>query len=181
MPRYGGGEGGHDLLRQLHRGRRCDLVRGARVDRQEVRLEKSHVQTLRRASSYDEILLIHQSAAHPLALEVPGLSVLTRYVDGSVLEVPPSENLLRPELERVEKMELLSIGERHLVLAETDEAVDRLVVVVVPTIRNQAIDTVHLHLHLVADRNLAREDLASERLIIPGGCGIGKHFGYQPR
>ena len=54
---------------------------GRGVDEQEVGLEERHIQTLRRPTPNDEILLVDEPAPQSFALEVTPVTVLIRHVD----------------------------------------------------------------------------------------------------
>ena len=150
-------------------------MRGRRVDEQEVGLKERHIQTLRRATPNDEILLIDEPTSKSFTLEVTPVTILVRHIDRFLDIVPPPEHFFRPQLEGVQEMKLSSISQSHLGLAEAHEAIDRSVIIVVSRICYTTIDPVHLHLDLPAHRNIATEYLGAELPVVSRRRGVTQH------
>jgi hypothetical protein len=99
-------------------------------------------------------LLVDETLLDFAFLEVSSAAVLVLDEDRALDEIPPSEDLLGPEFERVQKDQILTVSESHLRFAEADETLDRKIVIVETRITNAVIDPIHLQFDFVTYRNL---------------------------
>ena len=70
-------------------------------------------------------------------------------------------------------MQVGTVGQGQLVLAELDPALYRPVVIVVAGRLDQPVDPVHLHGNFLADRNIAADDRIAECAVVTGDGGVG--------
>ena len=94
-----------------------------------------------------------------------------RNIDRSFDKVVPTKYLLAPEFETIEKMNRRSVGQGEFLLAELNPSLDLVGVIVDPWITNEIVDAVHLHLDLMAYRDLSGHDPITElTVILRNGC-----------
>src|SRR5690606_36537397 len=156
----------HDIVGLLHGRRGGDLVGGGCVDVEEVGLDAAGVHRLGCASGHDEVLLRGESLLDHLVDVAPAVTVLIGLVDRSLDEVPPTEDLFGPQLEGRQEMEIASVSQSQLILAEGDESIDCLVVVVDVWVGDERVDTIHLHCDLTIYRNVSAEHSIPELTVI---------------
>ena len=117
-------------------------------------------------------MLVDETLLDLLLDVVATMSVRISLVDASLDKVIPSEDLLSPQLEAVQEMEISAIGQCQLALAIPDPALDRLVVIVDSRIGDELVDPVHLHGDLFADRDLASDYGVTKRAVILWNGGV---------
>ena len=83
-------------------------------------------------------------------------------VDVLRLEVVPAEDLLSPKFEAWEKVKIVAISERELLLAVKDEPLDWIGVVIYVGVGNERVDPIHLHRDLTVYRNLSQGNCLAE-------------------
>ena len=172
-PGDGGLDGVDDLLGLLHGGGRGDLMGGGAVHNTEVCLNAGIVKRLRRASPHDQVLLFGQPLLDPLGHIASASAVRIGYIDRAVVEIVPAEHLFPPKLEGIQEMQVGTVGQGQLVLAELDPALHRPVIIVVTGRLDQPVNPVHLHGNFLADRNIAADDRIAECAVVTGDGGVG--------
>jgi L-fucose mutarotase/ribose pyranase (RbsD/FucU family) len=87
-------------------------------------------------------------------------------IDTAFDKVVPPKDLLGPQLERIKHVEITSISQGQLVLAELDEPVDGLVVVVEKRVGDELIDSIHLKPDFSIHRNLSANNCITKAFVI---------------
>lgn len=72
------------------------MVGGGAIHNTEVSLNTGIIQRLRRASSYDQVLLLGQALLDSLSDIATASTIRIRNIDGTVIEIVPAKHLLSP-------------------------------------------------------------------------------------
>ena len=95
-----------------------------------------------------------------------------RNIDRSFDEVVPTKYLLAPELETIEKMNWRSVSQGEFLLAELHPSLDLVGIIVDPGIANEIVNAIHLHLDLMAYRDLSGHDPITKLTVILWDSGV---------
>jgi hypothetical protein len=134
----------HHLFGLLHCRSSGDLVSSGRVHSKKVRLDKRGEHRLGGTSSDDQIELLDQSNLDGSFLVVAAVVSVRGNVDRPFHEVVPAEDLLGPELEGEQEVEVRSVRQGHFALTEPDETLHHLIVIEDVGVGDERIDAVHL-------------------------------------
>src|ERR1700757_4077056 len=147
-------------------------MRRRRVDIQEVALYTLGIHRLCSTSRNDEILLGRQSLLYSLVDVASAVIIFSGNVDTSIDEVVPTEDLFSPEFEGRKQMKIAAISESKLVLTVEEEPFNRFVVVPDVWVRDERIDSVHLHGDLPVNRDVALDYCLTELTVVLGSRRI---------
>src|SRR4051794_1223519 len=97
-----------------------------RVHGQKAGMNQSGEHRLGRTSGHDEIELLDQPDLFRLVLIMAPVITRGGYIDRSVDKVVPTEDLLGPQLEGEQEMEITAFGQGHLTFTEAQKALHRI-------------------------------------------------------
>ena len=136
----------HHLLGLLHGRSGGDLMSRRGVDSHEVATGcRAAYMDLAAPRATIRYCLVVNRFLIVLRLVVTAAIALRGHVDRPFHEVVPAEDLLGPQLEGEQEVEVSTVREGQLALAEADEALYRLIVVVDVRVGDERVDAVHLH------------------------------------